>query len=171
MNTWSKIDQFKLQECLEVIQTSLKSDKSIYVVGNGGSSSTASHFVVDWTKGYNEFKPSTARVLSLSDNVPLLTATSNDIDYNKIFARPLQSWGKEDDLLVCISGSGNSKNIIEVCEVAKQKRISIVALTGFDGGKLLNLADYSFHCPIDNMQIVEDMHLSFGHMVFSCRRI
>ncbi len=166
---WSKVDIPKLEEAVSKVQETLYSGGKVFVVGNGGSSSTASHFTSDWVKGNREANGIVGKVFCLSDNIPLLTAIGNDFGYEQIFAYQLRSFASTSDLLVCISGSGQSSNIVNACKEAKLLGISVVALTGFDGGETLKLADFSFHCPIEDMQIVEDMHVSFGHMVIRCQ--
>ena len=165
---WDSVDRASLAAAVEVVQISLREGKSIFVVGNGGSSATASHFVTDWVKGNRVNTGHFGKAYCLSDNTPMLTAVSNDLEFSEIFSYPLQSYGAKGDLLVCVTGSGNSKNIIRVCEEAHLLGLRVVALTGFDGGATMKIADYNFHCPIKDMQIVEDMHLSFGHMVIRC---
>lgn len=170
LNTaWDEVDRISLSASVEIVQAKLRDGKTIFVVGNGGSSSTASHFVTDWVKGNRVPSGEYGKAYCLSDNVPLITAIANDLDFSEVFSYPLQSYGNEGDLLVCVTGSGNSKNIIRVCEEARVLGLKIVALTGFDGGATMRMADYNFHCPINDMQIVEDMHLSFGHMVVRCQ--
>jgi D-sedoheptulose 7-phosphate isomerase len=106
--------------------------------------------------------------LCLSDNTPLISAIGNDISFEEVFSYQLKSYARPNDLLVCVTGSGNSRNIINACKQAKLIGMQVLALTGFDGGQTLLNADYSFHCPVEDMQIVEDMHLSFGHLVIRC---
>jgi len=170
LNTaWDSVDRDGLSASVEVVQRALRGGNSLFVVGNGGSSSTASHFVTDWVKGNRVLTGQKGKAFCLSDNTPMLTAISNDLEYSEVFSYQLQSYSTKGDVLVCVTGSGNSKNIIRVCEEAHLLGLSVVALTGFDGGATKKLADYNFHCPIDDMQIVEDMHLSFGHMVIRCQ--
>jgi D-sedoheptulose 7-phosphate isomerase len=166
---WSKVDISKLSEAVRLVQETLDSNSSVFVIGNGGSSSTASHFVADWVKGNRETNGIAGKVFCLSDNTPLITAIGNDMDYDQIFAYQLRSYAKTSDLLVCVTGSGNSRNIINACIQAKSLGMKVVTLTGFDGGETLRIADFSFHCPVEDMQIVEDMHMSFGHMVIRCQ--
>ena len=166
--TWEKVDLNSLLASLEFLKEQIGSELNIFIAGNGGSSSTASHFVTDWSKGINTRERIRSNISCLSDNTPLITAIANDMDYTNIFAYQLEMFAIKGDVLVAISGSGNSQNIIEAALMARKLEMKIVALTGFDGGKLKELADYNFHCPIEDMQIVEDMHLSFGHMIVKC---
>jgi D-sedoheptulose 7-phosphate isomerase len=167
-SSWALVDISSLTHAVEIVQKKLQSDSQIFVIGNGGSSSTASHFVTDWVKGNRESHSILGRVLCLSDNTPLISAIGNDISFEEVFSYQLKSYARPNDLLVCVTGSGNSRNIINACKQAKLIGMQVLALTGFDGGQTLLNADYSFHCPVEDMQIVEDMHLSFGHLVIRC---
>ena len=141
---------------------------TIYTIGNGGSAATASHMMVDFGKGANE-KPDSAgnffRVECLADNVPTMTAISNDLSYDDIFSFQLERKLKPGDLLIAISGSGNSPNIIKAVECAKSKGVPVLGITGYSGGKLYEMSDYRMHCPVDDMQIAEDVHMMFDHML------
>ena len=163
ISCWQTIEISSLDEAARVVRKKISMGNNIFVVGNGGSSSTASHFVNDWSKILK------GKVFSLTDNVPMLTALANDISYDEIFSYQIRNLAMPEDLLVAISGSGNSENVIRACIEAKKLGMTIVTLTGFDGGKLKSLGSFSFHCPINDMQIVEDLHLSFGHIVVRCQ--
>jgi D-sedoheptulose 7-phosphate isomerase len=168
-SSWSLVNLNDLTKAVHRVQSGLKSGNKIFIVGNGGSSSTASHFVTDWVKGNRETNGVLGSVFCLSDNMPMISAISNDIAFDQIFAYQIRSYAGPSDLLVCVTGSGSSQNIVNACKEARSIGLEIVTLTGFDGGETLNFADYSFHCPVDDMQIVEDMHLSFGHLVIRCQ--
>lgn len=161
-DTWKRIDSLKLEQLVETIHAEINNKKRFFIVGNGGSSSTASHFVNDWKKILK------CDAICLSDNVATLTAIANDISYDEIFSFQLEISASKGDVLVALSGSGNSRNIVNACQKALKLGMTVIALTGFDGGETIKLGNYSFHCPISDMQIVEDMHLSFGHMVAKC---
>ena len=169
--SWSLVDFAKISAAVQKVQECLQSGNQIFVIGNGGSSSTASHFVGDWVKGNREMNGIAGKAFCLSDSTPLISAIGNDMDFNQIFAFQLRSYAKPSDLLVCVTGSGNSTNIVNACAEAKSIGMNVVALTGFNGGETLRMADFSFHCPVSDMQIVEDMHLSFGHMVIRCHNL
>lgn len=166
---WSLVNLDDLTKAVQRVQSGLNSGHKIFIVGNGGSSSTASHFVTDWVKGNREINGVFGSVFCLSDNTPMISAISNDIAFDQIFAYQLRSYASSKDLLVCVTGSGSSPNVVNACKEARSIGLEIVTLTGFDGGETLKFADYSFHCPVDDMQIVEDMHLSFGHLVIRCQ--
>lgn len=140
-------------------------DACVLVAGNGGSASTASHYVTDlvktaWVPGLRRL-----RALSLTENPGLTTALGNDISFEETLSFPLESYGREGDLLIAISGSGNSPNIVKACELARDRGIEVAALTGFDGGAIGRIADLHVNVPSDNYGLVEDVHLSIGHML------
>ena len=146
--------------------------RCVFIFGNGGSAALASHFACDLGKGtvignngHKRF-----RVMALTDNVPLMTAWANDSCYEGIFAEQLQNLVAPGDVAFAISGSGNSPNILRALEVARDARANTLGLTGFDGGKMKNLCDVCVILPSDNMQIIEDFHLSVTHAVFSVIR-
>ena len=158
----------ELNDAANAITDCRKRGGTIYTIGNGGSAATASHMVVDFGKGANE-KPDSAgnyfRVECLADNVPAVTAIANDISYDDVFAYQLERKLRPGDLLIAISGSGNSRNIIKAVEVAKSKGVAVLGMTGYSGGKLAAMSDFRMHCPADDMQIAEDVHMMFDHML------
>ena len=162
---WSMVNVDELASCVKEVHETLLRGELVLIAGNGGSASTASHFVNDWSKGLSSEVELPIRAISLSDNVSLITAVGNDASYDEIFSFQLENYLGLATLLICISGSGNSRNILSAALKAKQLGMKVIGLVGFDGGNLLPMCSQSFHCKVDDMQIVEDMHLSFGHMV------
>lgn len=154
-----------INTAIEKIWTAIENDKTVFVCGNGGSALTASHFVTDWGKMRWTNHKKKFRAHCLSDNIGMLTAYSNDISYADVFSEPLKNYGAFGDLLIVISGSGNSKNVINALNTAKELGISTVGLSGYNGGKVRELSEISVHFNVNDMQIVEDLHLSFGHIV------
>lgn len=138
---------------------------NIYIFGNGGSAATASHFVCDFNKGVCENKEKKFNFICLSDNTPIITAIANDIGYEDVFLYQLQNKLKSQDLIIAISGSGNSKNVIKAVEYAKICKVKCIGITGFNGGRLKEISDYSMHVDIEDMQIAEDLHMIFDHMM------
>lgn len=139
---------------------------TVYTLGNGGSAATASHFVCDFAKGATERlggKP--FRFSCLADNTALFSAIANDIAYEEVFRFQLRSCLAPGDALLAISGSGNSPNVLCAAEYAKEMRVPVIALTGYDGGKLRTLADISLHVPVNDMQLAEDVHMIFDHLM------
>jgi D-sedoheptulose 7-phosphate isomerase len=135
----------------------------ILIMGNGGSAATASHFVGDFNKGLSYNKSKRFKFICLNDNVPTMMACGNDLSYDDIFVEPLKNFLNEGDLVIGISGSGNSNNVLKAFEYANQKKAVTIALTGYDGGKLKQLAKHNVHIPVDDMQITEDLHLVLDH--------
>ena len=162
---FNAIDKDSILKSIEMITNAIYSDKKIITCGNGGSASTASHFITDWNKMYNLSSGKKFRGISLTDNIGLITAFGNDVNYNEVFSGQLKAIMDEGDVLVAVSGSGNSPNIIEAINTAKSLKGKVIGVLGYDGGKALNLCDEVFHCPSWDMQICEDIHLSFGHLV------
>jgi D-sedoheptulose 7-phosphate isomerase len=146
--------------------------KSVFIFGNGGSAALASHFACDLGKGtvignngHKRF-----RVMALTDNVPLITAWANDSRYELIFAEQMQNFVTAGDLAFAISASGNSPNVLRALQVARDARATTIGLTGFKGGKMKSLCDVCVTVPSDNMQIIEDFHISVTHAIFSVVR-
>ena len=151
------------------IQTLLEARErgsTIFFIGNGGSAATASHFANDIAIGTNSYeKP--FRALSLTDNVPLITAVGNDFGYDDIFVRQLRILGKSGDVLVGISASGNSPNLVKAFDYAKTTGIATVAITAFDGGKMKSIADHGIHVPTGPKEYgpAEDAHMVLDHLI------
>ena len=140
----------------------------IFFMGNGGSASTASHFANDLAFGVNEYeKP--FKVMSITDNTSVITAIGNDYGYDDIFLRQLKIYGKSGDIVVGISASGNSQNLINAFEYATSVEIKTVALTAFDGGKMKEIADQGVHIPTGDKEYgpAEDLHMILDHLVGS----
>lgn len=138
----------------------------IYTMGNGGSAATASHFVCDFSKGASEILGGKKFIFEcLCDNTPIVMAIANDISYDNVFSFQLEKKLRPEDLIIAISGSGNSKNVLKAVEYAKQVGTTVVGVTGYSGGKLRELADYRMHVDIEDMQIAEDVHMMFDHMI------
>lgn len=139
-------------------------DGKIFICGNGGSASTASHFKTDLNKAFSIAKE-TMPAICLADNISTLTAISNDYSYEDVFKYQLKYLLKEKDVLITISGSGNSNNVIKAAEYAKSRGNIVISFVGFNGGKLKAISDYSFHVSVNNMQISEDLHMLFCHLI------
>ena len=159
------IDQDELIRSIEIIESTIQNNKTIYVIGNGGSASTASHIKSDLSNTVGYLKGMRVNVSCLSDNIATITAIANDYSYDLIYKKQLEGRINQGDLVIAVSGSENKKNIIKAADYAKSVRANIVAMTGYDGGKLKGLAGFNLHVPIDNMQISEDVHLIFNHLI------
>lgn len=161
------LDVNALNDVLNLLERTLESENMIYIMGNGGSAATASHFQNDFNKGVSEYTEKKFRFLCLNDNVPTVMAIANDIGYDEIFRFQLRGKLRPSDVVIGISGSGNSKNVLNAVEYAKECGNTVVGITGFGGGKLRELADYSLHVPVNSMQITEDVHMVFDHLMMS----
>lgn len=159
-------DFFILEALFDLLENVRDSAATVFVIGNGGSASTASHFANDWMLGTEVFAPS-LKVICLADNVPALTATGNDQSFSRVFTRQIEHLGDSNDLLVAISASGNSPNIVDAISFANSVGMKSVGFTGFDGGHLAKIADLSVHVPTDlgDYGVVEDVHLAIGHAI------
>jgi D-sedoheptulose 7-phosphate isomerase len=139
--------------------------RQVFVFGNGGSASTASHHVLDLVKTASVHGQQHLRAFGMNDNIGIVTAVANDLDYAESFSMPLAAYSQPGDIAVAISCSGNSPSIVHACNLARNRQLTVVGLTGFDGGKVRHLADLHINVPSDNYGIIEDIHLSIGHMV------
>jgi len=162
---FNNIDQHNANLCIKKIVEKIKLNKKIITCGNGGSASTASHYITDWNKMFNLSSGQKLRGLCLTDNIGLVTAYGNDMNYDEIFSGQLNSIMDDGDLLIVVSGSGNSPNIISAIKRAHELNGDVIGVLGYDGGKAKEICDLSFHVPSWDMQICEDIHLSFGHLV------
>jgi D-sedoheptulose 7-phosphate isomerase len=164
-----KLPLEQLDKIVGVLEAAHAAGKQIFVIGNGGSAATASHMMNDLNKGTVGHKGDAPwkrfRVISLTDNVSLLTAWANDTDYNSIFAEPLKNLAQRGDVLIAISASGNSPNIVAAVEVAKQLGLIVLGLGGFTGGKLAQIADVCFLVPSNGYGPVEDVHMILDHIL------
>jgi len=163
----SKVPIDKVEEIVEALMTAYRNDKQVFLFGNGGSASSASHMACDLGKGTVVEGMKRFRVISLSDCIPLMTAYANDYDYEYIFSEQLKNLVNEGDIAFGLSGSGNSKNVLNALQTAKEKKAVTIGLTGFKGGKMAGLCDKCIIVPSDNMQKIEDLHLIICHVVFS----
>lgn len=154
-----------LDEAHRLLQDVLKNNRRIYVAGNGGSAAIADHLCCDFSKGtYLPNKPS-LRVQSLVANGPLLTALGNDYGYDKTLDTQVEIFGEKGDVVILISSSGNSPNIVKAAEAARAKGMTVIGLSGFSGGKLRELSHVSLYVPINNYGIVEDAHQCLMHVL------
>lgn len=155
-----------INAAVQAIWAAYEREATIYIFGNGGSAATASHYMCDFNKGISEKKDKKFNFFCLNDNYPMMMAVANDISYDEVFRYPLINKLKPTDLVIGISGSGNSKNVIRAVEYAKEVSAPVVGITGYHGGKLKELADYHMDVMEDDMQISEDLHMIFDHMMY-----
>lgn len=163
----NQLDVEAINEVMNVFDEAFKNERMIYVFGNGGSSATSSHYQNDFNKGISEYTDTKFRFLCLNDNIPTIMAIANDIGFEEVFRFQLKGRLEKGDLVVALSGSGNSANIINAVKYAKEQGNTVIGITGFDGGKLKKLSDYNLHVPVRSMQITEDVHMFFDHLIMS----
>ena len=161
----NNLDINAINDTMNLLEETREKGTTIYIIGNGGSAATASHMQNDFNKGISEGLEKKYNFCCLCDNFSTIMAIANDDCYENVFYNQLVNRLKNGDLLIAISGSGNSKNIIKAVEYAKRKGNKIIGFTGYDGGKLKPLSDISLHVPINNMQITEDIHIIFNHTI------
>lgn len=156
-----------INKIVEVIFEAYKNGRQIFIMGNGGSAATASHFACDLGKGTAFQGKPRFKVMSLNDNVPLLTALSNDFGYDHVFLEQLKNLLNPNDIVIVISASGNSPNIVKALEYANEKGAYTISLVGFKGGLARKLGKLCIHSEIESYEIVEDIHLILEHIISS----
>jgi D-sedoheptulose 7-phosphate isomerase len=159
------LDQDGLHKSVSLVQRKYAEGRKVITCGNGGSASTASHYITDWNKMGNLAKGTKFRGISLCDNIGLITAYANDISYDEVFVGQLKAIMDEGDLVIAVSGSGNSPNVVKAVEYANANGGETLAIVGYDGGALKRVAKHTFLVSSFDMQLCEDMHLMFGHLV------
>jgi D-sedoheptulose 7-phosphate isomerase len=165
----NEVDIKEINKVIELLLQAYKSERSIFVIGNGGSATTASHFATDLGKGtlerhYNMNKKR-FRVYSLTDSVSLITAYGNDLNYDDIFVQQLVNLIKQGDILISITGSGNSPNILKAIKLANDIGATTIGLLGFDGGDAAKQVDHNIIIKSKNYGVIEDLHLMLSHMI------
>ncbi|WP_439626739.1 SIS domain-containing protein [Gemmata sp.] len=166
-----KIDPAQIQNLADLIHERYAAGRFVFIIGNGGSGSNASHLCEDLGKGslhrkyFDDDSKKRLKVLSLTDNSPYILAWGNDEGFDRVFLEQLKNLASPGDLLIAISGSGNSPNILRAVEWANAHQVTTFGCTGFGGGKLKTLAKHNLHVPLDDMGIVESIHLTAFHWV------
>jgi D-sedoheptulose 7-phosphate isomerase len=166
-----KIDPAQVQALADAVYACYQQSRFAFVIGNGGSGSNASHFCEDLGKGtlrredFDNDKKKRLRIISLTDNTPYILAWGNDEGFERVFVEQLKNLAGPGDLLIAISGSGNSPNVLRAVEWANKHDLKTFGCTGFSGGKLKTLAQQNLHVPLDDMGIVESIHLTAFHWV------
>ncbi len=168
-NLHTTLKSSNLEAISQIVEALDNTKGRIYIIGNGGSAATASHMVNDLGAGLRRREIKYFDVESLNDNTPVCTAIANDIGYENIFYMQLKGRLKPQDLLIAISCSGNSENIIKAVKYAKEEKAKVIGITGFDGGLLKPLSDINYHVQTDKGQygIVEDAHMILNHIIYS----
>lgn len=159
------IDLEKVNQAIEMFRDARAQGRRIFVCGNGGSASTASHFACDIVKGASFNRQSRFRIIALTDQLPTLTAYANDVSYDAVFVEQLKNFAEPGDLFLGISGSGNSPNVLRAIEYANKIGCKTIAMTGRDGGKLGPMAQLNIQAPVPHMGRIEDTHMIVCHMI------
>lgn len=167
VRTIEKMPVTTIDQIVGALLQAYESSRMIYLFGNGGSAALASHFACDLGKGATNGSPKRFQVLAFTDNVPLMTAWANDARYEDIFAEQLVNFVRPNDIAFAISGSGKSPNVLKALKAARHAGAVTIGLTGFHGGDMKDLCDLCLIIPSDNMQVIEDLHLSVTHAVFT----
>ncbi|MCU1284833.1 MAG: sugar isomerase, partial [Acidobacteriales bacterium] len=156
-----------INQVTAAILDAFNEDRTIFVFGNGGSAATASHIACDLNKGAGEnVSGRRLKVISFTDNVPLVTAWANDLSYEHVFSEQLKNFVQARDLVVAISASGNSPNVLAALQAARDAHAITVGISGYQGGRMKALCDICAVVPSDNMQMIEDLHHAIAHSVF-----
>jgi len=158
----------KVSQAIDWFREARAAGRQIFVCGNGGSASTASHFVCDMVKGASYGREAKFRILALTDSLATITAYGNDVGYDAVFVEQLRNFAQPGDLLMCISGSGNSPNVLRAMEYASSIGCRTIALTGRDGGKLGPMAHLNIQVAVPHMGRIEDGHYVVCHMIGYC---
>jgi D-sedoheptulose 7-phosphate isomerase len=159
------VDLDRVREAIRILTEARAAGRHIFVCGNGGSASTASHFACDMVKGASFQRAERFRIMALTDSLPTLTAYSNDVDYGCVFVEQLKNFAQPGDVLMAISGSGNSPNVLRAVEYANSIGCRTIALSGRDGGKLGPMAQINIQVSDPHMGRIEDVHMIVAHMI------
>ncbi len=164
-STLDALDPKALGALVEAFHTTYEKGGNIYTMGNGGSGASASHAAGDFLKGASYGLDKRFRMICLNDNLPSMMAIANDIGWESIFVEPLKNFLSPNDLVIGISGSGNSKNVVNALEYANAQGATTVAMSGFKGGKISEIATINVHAPVMDMEVTEDVHMVIFNIV------
>jgi D-sedoheptulose 7-phosphate isomerase len=159
------LDIQRINQIVNIVKTAYDDRNTIFTMGNGGSGTTASHIVCDFNKVASANLTKKFKVMCLNDNMPSISAIANDISYDAIFREQLKNFLRPGDVVIGISVSGNSRNIIRAIEYANNNGATTIGFCGFDGGKLKKTAKYSIHVKVDDMKVAEDIHSIISHIM------
>jgi len=169
-STLDRLPEEKIYEVIELLHEARLKRRQIIVMGNGGSAATASHMVCDFMKNTRSKNLPNLRVIGLADNMPIFSALANDEGYENVFAGQLASYAQPGDVVIAVSGSGNSPNVLKAIEMANQIGARTVGFTGFNGGKLGGMVEFHVNVPSNSIEQVEDIHMVLDHMITSALR-
>jgi D-sedoheptulose 7-phosphate isomerase len=164
-DTLDHLDLNAISSLVDMLLKAREEGKTIFIFGNGGSAATASHVTGDFLKGISYNLDKRFKLHCLNDNVSGMMAISNDLSYEEIFIEQLKAFLQKDDLVIGISGSGNSANVVKAMDFAKSKGAKTVAFCGYKGGKIKDIADLVIHAPIHDMEVTEDVHIIIFHAI------
>lgn len=164
-NSFDASSRKNLKKIILFLEKKYQKKNNIYICGNGGSAAIANHFECDHKKILSETKKIKPRIISLCSNSALMTAISNDISYETVFKKQLEYLFKKDDVLITISSSGNSNNIIEVIKFAKKNKLKVISFTGFNGGRSKRLCDFNLHVNSNNYGVIENLHHAYMNII------
>ncbi len=165
IGTIQGLDLTQIDRAIEWLKEARSNNRHIFICGNGGSASTASHFACDIVKGASYNRQSRFRIMALTDSLPTLTAYSNDVGYECVFVEQLKNFAQPGDVLMALSGSGNSSNVLRAVEYANANGLKTIAMTGRDGGKLGPMAQLNIQASVPHMGRIEDAHMIACHMI------
>lgn len=168
--TMNQLPTREIVRVIELLHTARLAGRQIFIMGNGGSASTATHFVCDLAKNTRKEGSPHFRVIGLSDNMAIFSAYANDEGYENVFAQQLANLIMPEDIVIAISASGNSKNVLEAISLAKSANATTIGFTGFDGGSLASMVDINIHVNSNIIEHVEDLHLILEHMIVKSLR-
>lgn len=169
-NTLDLLDVAQIEKLIDILQEGRLNGRQVFIMGNGGSASTASHFVCDLGKNTRKDGWPPFKVIGLADNMPSFSAYANDEGYASVFAQQLVPFVQADDIVIGISASGNSANVLEAIQLANESGAFTVGFTGFDGGRLSKMVQLQLHVPSHCIEQVEDVHLMLEHLIVSALR-
>lgn len=168
--TLHRLPDALIHEAIDVLHEARLSGRHIFIMGNGGSASTASHFGCDLGKNTRRSDMPNFKVMPLTDNMAIFSALANDEGYESVFVQQLASFLRPDDVVIAISASGKSPNVVKAVEFARQAGARVIGMTGFDGGKLAGMVDLHLHVPSNSIEHVEDIHLMMEHLICKALR-
>lgn len=161
----ASVDRAKVGDAAAVLTQAFSTGSMVFSCGNGGSAAIANHLVCDHCKLVRTDTDLTPRIVSLSSTIEIITAIGNDISYDEIFSYQLDALASPDDVLITISSSGDSENIVRAAKLAKKRGMSVISMTGFSGGRSAEIADVNLHVSADNYGVIEDVHQSLMHIL------
>lgn len=168
--TLNNLDISAIENCANILLEAYENENNIFICGNGGSAATASHFACDINKGVSYGLEKRFKIIALTDNLATITAYSNDVGYDAIFLEQLKNFFNPGDVIIGISGSGNSSNVLKAIEFVNENKGISIGWTGFGGGKLKEISHHSINANINDMQISEDIHMTLVHILMKITR-